>query len=106
MENNEQIATQTENIQTEQLKTGMIMDVASESNATEEQRQSMQDAIMNNRNMEALARMMPRRTQQLIREHRRVLRNEPCPCGSGLKYKNCCLRQRWIYLPRCCKRTC
>jgi preprotein translocase subunit SecA len=24
----------------------------------------------------------------------RVGRNEPCPCGSGKKYKNCCLRAR------------
>ena len=23
----------------------------------------------------------------------RVGRNEPCPCGSGKKYKNCCLRK-------------
>jgi preprotein translocase subunit SecA len=23
----------------------------------------------------------------------RVGRNDPCPCGSGKKYKNCCLRQ-------------
>ena len=23
-------------------------------------------------------------------EHRRVGRNEPCPCGSGRKYKKCC----------------
>ena len=22
----------------------------------------------------------------------RIGRNDPCPCGSGLKYKNCCLR--------------
>jgi preprotein translocase subunit SecA len=22
----------------------------------------------------------------------RVGRNEPCPCGSGKKYKNCCMR--------------
>jgi uncharacterized protein YecA (UPF0149 family) len=21
-------------------------------------------------------------------------RNDPCPCGSGAKYKNCCLRTR------------
>ncbi len=25
---------------------------------------------------------------------RRVGRNEPCPCGSGKKYKNCCLRNQ------------
>jgi preprotein translocase subunit SecA len=23
----------------------------------------------------------------------RVGRNDPCPCGSGKKYKNCCMRQ-------------
>jgi preprotein translocase subunit SecA len=25
-------------------------------------------------------------------ESQRVGRNEPCPCGSGRKYKKCCLR--------------
>ena len=25
------------------------------------------------------------------RDGRKVGRNEPCPCGSGRKYKNCCL---------------
>jgi preprotein translocase subunit SecA len=24
----------------------------------------------------------------------KVGRNEPCPCGSGKKYKNCCMRNR------------
>ncbi|MFN7843104.1 MAG: SEC-C metal-binding domain-containing protein [Pirellula sp.] len=24
----------------------------------------------------------------------RVGRNDPCPCGSGKKYKNCCMRQQ------------
>ncbi|MGB9429901.1 MAG: SEC-C metal-binding domain-containing protein, partial [Gammaproteobacteria bacterium] len=24
-----------------------------------------------------------------VREGRKVGRNEPCPCGSGLKYKQC-----------------
>ena len=26
-----------------------------------------------------------------IRGHRKVGRNEPCPCGSGKKFKQCCL---------------
>ena len=26
-----------------------------------------------------------------IREHK-IGRNDLCPCGSGLKYKNCCLK--------------
>jgi len=30
-------------------------------------------------------------SQPLVREGRKIGRNEPCPCGSGLKYKKCCL---------------
>ena len=26
----------------------------------------------------------------VVREGRKIGRNEPCPCGSGKKYKNCC----------------
>lgn len=25
-----------------------------------------------------------------VREHRRIGRNDPCPCGSGSKFKKCC----------------
>ena len=25
--------------------------------------------------------------------HKKIGRNEPCPCGSGLKYKNCCMKK-------------
>jgi len=28
--------------------------------------------------------------QPVKRETRKVGRNEPCPCGSGKKYKKCC----------------
>jgi hypothetical protein len=31
--------------------------------------------------------------QPIVRETTRVGRNERCPCGSGKKYKNCCLRR-------------
>jgi uncharacterized protein YecA (UPF0149 family) len=24
---------------------------------------------------------------------KKIGRNQPCPCGSGLKYKKCCLKQ-------------
>lgn len=30
---------------------------------------------------------------QVVREGRKIGRNEPCPCGSGLKYKKCCVRR-------------
>ena len=28
----------------------------------------------------------------VVREGRKIGRNEPCPCGSGKKYKQCCGR--------------
>ena len=31
----------------------------------------------------------PEETQPFVREERKVGRNEPCPCGSGKKYKHC-----------------
>ena len=30
----------------------------------------------------------------LKRKGNKIGRNDPCPCGSGLKYKNCCLRKK------------
>ncbi|MGE5308725.1 MAG: SEC-C metal-binding domain-containing protein [Deltaproteobacteria bacterium] len=32
----------------------------------------------------------PRPTPQAVRPQDKVGRNEPCPCGSGKKYKKCC----------------
>lgn len=36
--------------------------------------------------------MVPRKPRMIIREfNKKIGRNDPCPCGSGKKYKNCCL---------------
>ncbi len=32
-------------------------------------------------------------TVQLVREQPKVGRNDPCPCGSGKKYKKCCIHK-------------
>jgi len=32
--------------------------------------------------------------EQRIRSKKKVGRNEPCPCGSGRKYKHCCGKKR------------
>ena len=29
----------------------------------------------------------------VVNEHPKVNRNDPCPCGSGKKYKKCCLKK-------------
>ena len=34
----------------------------------------------------------PRAVETFVRSDRKVGRNEPCPCGSGKKYKHCCGR--------------
>ena len=31
----------------------------------------------------------PRRVEQVVRTEKKVGRNDPCPCGSGKKYKQC-----------------
>lgn len=32
-----------------------------------------------------------RKPKQMVRKHAKVGRNDPCPCGSGKKFKNCCI---------------
>ncbi len=32
--------------------------------------------------------------QPYVRGSRKIGRNDPCPCGSGKKYKNCCMRKQ------------
>lgn len=29
----------------------------------------------------------------------KIGRNDPCPCGSGKKYKNCCLKKETMSVP-------
>jgi len=41
--------------------------------------------------MPAAARTDTRQTQPYIRNKKKIGRNEPCPCGSGKKYKKCCI---------------
>ena len=38
------------------------------------------------------ARGQPSRVETFVRSERKIGRNEPCPCGSGKKYKHCCGR--------------
>jgi len=41
---------------------------------------------------EAAARGQMQKVQTIVRDAPKVGRNDPCPCGSGKKYKNCCGR--------------
>jgi preprotein translocase subunit SecA len=52
-----------------------------------QQRFSMSRGAMDNGRQQSTE---PTRQQTVRRETRKVGRNEPCPCGSGKKYKKCC----------------
>ena len=34
--------------------------------------------------------MKETRVEQVVRNSPKIYRNDPCPCGSGKKYKKCC----------------
>ena len=38
------------------------------------------------------AQNQPQKAETIRREEPKVKRNDPCPCGSGKKYKQCCAR--------------
>ena len=70
--------------------TDFIMNTMQESETEEsvQNQEALSAAVNDRRNMLKYLKMM--RPKTLKREHK-VGRNDPCPCGSGRKYKNCCL---------------
>lgn len=73
--------------------TGMIMDEVPMSEANNQSREAMEAAISTDqmKKFEALAKVWKEAHTQKIRKFDKIGRNDPCPCGSGKKYKNCCL---------------
>ena len=48
------------------------------------------DYLLNPKAFEGQPRMKKSDRMTVIHDKPKVGRNEPCPCGSGLKYKKCC----------------
>ena len=73
--------------------TGMIMDEVPMSEANNKSRESMEAAISSDqmKKFEAMAKAWKEAHTQKVRKFDKIGRNDPCPCGSGKKYKNCCL---------------
>ena len=69
--------------------TGMIMDGTAMSEEAEKKNENMQAALENDRIAQLKAMMAARK--QKVREYPKIGRNDACYCGSGKKYKNCCL---------------
>ena len=46
--------------------------------------------------------------KSVVTAPRRILqvgRNDPCPCGSGEKYKNCCIKKGESFLKKMARKT-
>lgn len=89
--NKEEIAEQIEQNVSVNVpsNTGMIMDGVGLSQEAEKKNETMQAALENNRMAQIRAMMSAKK--QKVREYPKIGRNEKCPCGSGKKYKHCCL---------------
>ena len=74
-------------------QTGMIMDEVPMSEAAVKSSEAMEAAISSDqmKKFEAMAKAWKEAHTQKVRKFDKIGRNDPCPCGSGKKYKNCCL---------------
>ena len=77
-------------------ETGTIMDAVQMSEENNKQREAMEAAISNDqmKRFEAIAKAWQEAHTQKIRKFDKVGRNDPCPCGSGKKFKNCCMNKK------------
>ena len=87
---------QTSNIVNNGFSTGMIMDSVNNQNisTSEVDKKRINDAMMDNAisNIDPTKSInIPRKQRQVIRVDNKVNRNDLCPCGSGKKFKKCCM---------------
>jgi len=77
-------------------ETGTIMDAVQMSEENNKQREAMEAAISNDqmKRFKAMAKAWQEAHTQKVRKFDKVGRNDPCPCGSGKKFKNCCMNKK------------
>ena len=77
----------------ENVNTGMIMDAVENTKDYADKNEAMQAAIDNDqlKKLQVLAQRYKDAHTQKVREYSKIGRNDQCPCGSGAKYKNCCM---------------
>lgn len=76
------------------METGLIMDGVNSTKELQEKNKIAKAAI-NNESQKQLEQMINQYKNShtpKVREFKKIGRNELCPCGSGKKYKNCCLK--------------
>ena len=84
---------------TQNVKTGTIMDginneleEITDSETTLDSNNSLNKLDVSSLDAATIKRLMDYQNRKpSVREYKKIGRNDPCPCGSGKKYKNCCL---------------
>lgn len=76
-------------METNVFKPGAVMDLVANAQVKNDT-QTIETAVQNQQvsNYRYLGK-----TRTIIREYEKINRNDKCPCGSGKKYKNCCLNE-------------
>lgn len=70
------------------FKPGAVMDLVSNAQV-ETDTQSIEAAAVKSQQVNNVRYLG--KTKTIIREYEKISRNDLCPCGSGKKYKKCCL---------------
>ena len=84
---------------TKNVKTGTIMDginneleEITDSETTLDSNNSLNKLDVSSLDAATIKRLMDYQNRKpSVREYKKIGRNDPCPCGSGKKYKKCCL---------------
>ena len=95
--NTEKTTVSTNKIQN--VKTGTIMDginneleEITDSETTLDSNNSLNKLDVSSLDAATIKRLMDYQNRKpSVREYKKIGRNDPCPCGSGKKYKKCCL---------------
>ena len=57
-----------------------------------EEMKQFEDSVITGDQLAQIRALMAKRPKQLVRKYEKIGRNDMCPCGSGKKYKNCCMK--------------
>lgn len=99
-ESNTEKTVSTNKIQN--VKTGTIMDginneleEITDSETTLDSNNSLNKLDVSSLDAATIKRLMDYQNRKpSVREYKKIGRNDPCPCGSGKKFKNCCMNKK------------
>ncbi len=78
----------------EQMNEGFVSNTLVETSARHDAAPAVHESDIAREQNEAIDRQGEVKIETIRNRKAKVGRNEPCPCGSGKKYKACCMRQR------------